>query len=195
MTTSSPRKPLLALVLAVGMAASTALVAPAAHAATTPASAAVHHVAAGSMAAIAASSATAPLVKNTRHLAMDLELVSLINAARAKAGRTPVAVSTGIEKTASYWSTQMITGKTGGLAHNPKFAQMIRAGEKRAVRAFGENVAGFTPRAYTAADIFALYMRSPGHRANILNPAFRYVGVVTVHGPGPFAYNTINFGG
>lgn len=136
------------------------------------------------------------VIRAVRQATMDQQMVAEVNRERVRAGVAPLVVSTGVTTTASYWSSQMVAGKTGGqLQHNPNFVTMILAHEKHRIRAFGENVAAFTAGAYSAADIVGMYMASPGHRANILNPRYRYVGIVTVQkGPGT-AFNTMNFAG
>jgi|SRR5215207_6165569 len=42
---------------------------------------------------------------------------------------------------------------------------------------YGENIAWGTGNLATAGEIHAAWMRSPGHRANILRPQFREIGI------------------
>lgn len=156
-------------------------------------------VTAPAAAAAPASSPSAAVVttslKPARQVIFDQQLVTYVNQARASAGLRPLVASTGLARTASYWSVQMIRGNTGGtLAHNPDLRQMVLTNLKTQLVTWGENVASFSG-GYTARDIFNLYMSSPGHRANILNPRYRYIGAVTVAGGAPTAFNTMNFAG
>lgn len=128
----------------------------------------------------------------------DAAFLTLINAARAEAGVRPLVLSAGLAEIAGYWTTEMATGGTGfALAHNPDLTAMVGALRPRPT-AWGENVAYFYVEYHSAKQVFASYMGSPGHRANILNPAYRSLGVVTVCAPaGGHAgtcFNTMDFG-
>ena len=89
----------------------------------------------------------------------------------------------------------MASGATGGaLQHNPDLkAQLPRYGAASAT-AWAENVASWSPAgSYSAQAIFNSYMASPGHRANIMNSSYRYVGVASVANGAGGAFNTQNF--
>jgi uncharacterized protein YkwD len=62
------------------------------------------------------------------------------------------------------------------------------------VSTFGENIATFTTGQFSAYAMLKAYLASPGHRANILNPDYRYVGIVTRYGS-TNSFNTMNFAG
>lgn len=156
-----------------------------------PAAAAAPAAPVANVAAVVTTSALKP----ARQLTFDQQLVGYVNQARANAGLHPLVVASGLARTASYWSVQMIRGTTGGLlAHNPDLRQMVLTNIKTQILTWGENVASFSG-GFTARQIFNMYMASPGHRANILNPRYRYIGAVTVAGGSPSAFNTMNFAG
>lgn len=49
---------------------------------------------------------------------------------------------------------------------------------------FGENLFAGSWRRVTARDVVSAWLRSPGHRANVLRPNFRHVGVAPVQAAG-----------
>jgi uncharacterized protein YkwD len=59
---------------------------------------------------------------------------------------------------------------------------------------YDENV-GYVRTGSRAAALFRAYMNSPEHRANILDPHARYVGVWSKRSSDGFRYNTIDFVG
>ena len=61
-----------------------------------------------------------------------------------------------------------------GMADRIKRAGYLRAGRAWSL---GENIAWGTDDLGTAAEIHNAWMNSAGHRANLLNPRFRHVGV------------------
>ena len=58
----------------------------------------------------------------------------------------------------------------------------------------GENV-GYTSAGIDDAQLNTLFMNSPGHRANILNPNFHFVGTAWVVAPNGYGYISEEFGG
>ena len=60
--------------------------------------------------------------------------------------------------------------------------------------AWAENVASWSPgTGRDAASVFGLYMNSPGHKVNILNPILLFVGIGTVINGANVGFNTQNF--
>lgn len=97
--------------------------------------------------------------------------VCRINAARVAHGRAPVQVTPGLRTIARDWSGFMAA--VGRLDHNPRLVEQITGGVTSSWDGIAENVAyGDGPNQTHAA-----FMGSPGHRANILDPAWEYVGV------------------
>lgn len=85
-----------------------------------------------------------------------------------------------IDVVARSWSMTM--ARTGRFVHNPRYSQQYPGGWTRAA----ENVAaGYR----TGNAMFDGWMRSPGHRANILHPEFTDIGIGFVTG-GSSAYST-----
>lgn len=100
-------------------------------------------------------------------------LAGRINAERAAAGLAAVSVRADIAEIAMGQSVAMAS--RADLWHNDAyFAAGTRA--RLGARALGENVA------YNGSieDAHLRLMASPGHRANILNPAFDAVGIAVV---------------
>jgi uncharacterized protein YkwD len=102
------------------------------------------------------------------------QMLDLINNARAQAGVQPLKLSSTLNRSAAWLSTYVAT--TGIFDH---FADG-RSPSQRAKdcgypgTGAGENLAmGYG----TPADIFALWMGSPGHRANILLAGYTVVGI------------------
>ncbi|MDI3538297.1 MAG: hypothetical protein PWP12_504 [Bacillota bacterium] len=112
----------------------------------------------------------------------EARMVELVNQERVKAGLKPLVVDMRLVETARAKSRDMIEGSYFG--HNSPvlgspFEQMRRSGIS--YHYAGENLAG----APTVEQAHAALMKSPGHRANILNPNFTRIGVGIADG-GPY---------
>jgi serine protease len=110
------------------------------------------------------------------------EMLSRINAERAKAGAGPLAVEDRLTRAAQGWSQYM-----SDHAYFSHFApdgsgpgQRITAAGY-AWRTYGENIAWGQPDVGSVMDA---WLHSPGHRANILNPNFKEVGLGLAQGAG-----------
>ncbi len=125
----------------------------------------------------------------------DQQLLGLLNGARAGAGASPLTAAPGLRSLALRWSDSMASGATGGvLQHNPDYQAQLSSYGAASATAWAENVASWSPAgSYSAQAIFNGYMASPGHRANILNPSYRYVGVASVANSAGGAFNTQDF--
>lgn len=102
-------------------------------------------------------------------------IVQLVNAERSKVGCSPVTLNAVLTKAAQAHSEDMATHQnmshTGSDGSAPG-DRITRAGY--AWSTYGENVAyGYT----TPEQVTSGWMSSPGHKANILNCAFKEVGV------------------
>jgi uncharacterized protein YkwD len=97
-------------------------------------------------------------------------IVVLVNARRAAAGLRPLAVSPCATRFAAPWSLHMAA--TGTLVHQ-SLAPMLGC----PARAAGENIAYGN---VSPDQMMTMWMNSPGHRANILNPVFTRIGVGAV---------------
>lgn len=100
------------------------------------------------------------------------KLLTKINNARASHGLRPVRLSGDLSTTARRHSRQMATSTT--LFHTPSFATIC------CWSAIAENVG----MDYSVRGLHRAFMRSPAHRANVLDPRMRVVGVGIVSSGG-----------
>jgi uncharacterized protein YkwD len=105
----------------------------------------------------------------------DAHLLAHSNAARTTKHAHDYAMRHKLWVIAHRWAKHM--AKTGVLAHNPRLSRQISK-VCPSWHNIGENVGMVTG---TDADtLFQAYMRSPEHRANILDRHYRQVGIATV---------------
>lgn len=125
-------------------------------------------------AALVVLCAVAPVSATAASAAPVDTIYSLVNQARAAAGLRGLLHNESMDAVAAAWANQM--GAAGALSHNPQFSAQIPAGWSRA----GENVGEGYP---TPQAMFDGWMRSPGHRANILGD-YTDIGIafVTLNG-------------
>ncbi len=110
------------------------------------------------------------------------EVIALTNIERSKVHAPPLKRRDELSKAASWLAEDM--------AVNNYFAHVDRLGRHSADRLpvfgyanfsmMGENICSGQP---TPAEALASWMKSPGHRANLLNPDFREIGVACIHAP------------
>lgn len=100
----------------------------------------------------------------------EARFVELLNETRAAAGLPPLEVHAELAGLARGWTEEMRSA--GGISH----ADPISAGLDAAWLKLGENV-GTGPDVAAVMDAF---IDSPGHYANIVDPAFTHVGVAVV---------------
>ena len=109
----------------------------------------------------------------------ETQMLALVNRARAENGLEPVEVDPTIRDVARAYSTTMF--QQGFFAHVDQNGatpfDRMRAGGAT-FRAAGENLA-LAPTVQIAHDGL---MNSPGHRANILNPRYRRIGIGVADG-------------
>ena len=121
------------------------------------------------------------------------QVVQLVNAQRAKVGCRALVSDARLARAAQAHSVDM--AKRRYFSHTSldgrTFVQRIRAQGYTGSR-LGENIAaGYR----TPSTVMAAWMKSPGHKANILNCSFRAIGVGYATG-GPYGtYWTQDFGG
>lgn len=166
------RRGLLALALAAGLTLGSVATAPSAAAGTRV-------------------GATNPRIAG-QHANFDAQMIGYINQARTAHGVPALREASGLTILSAWWSKKMFDGATGGnLQHNPTaWTDVTKYGASNR-RAWGENVAKL-PKGTTAKALFDAYMASPGHRANILNPKYHYIGMATI-GDTAWHYNTTEF--
>jgi uncharacterized protein YkwD len=112
----------------------------------------------------------------------EARFVELVNAARARAGVAPLTVDDELTGLARDWAAQMAAA--GAISH----AKPISAGVAQDWQKLGENV-GKGPSVDPIMDAF---IASPGHYANLMDPAFSRIGVGVVWANGVL-YTTHRF--
>jgi uncharacterized protein YkwD len=121
------------------------------------------------------------------------QVLTLVNAERAKAGCGSLVTSAALQQAAQ--------GHSADMAANDYFSHTSQDGRTFADRiraagytggAIAENIAAGQA---TAGAVMTSWMNSPGHRANILNCAYRYLGVGYAKGGTYGTYWTQDFGG
>lgn len=123
----------------------------------------------------ATATPAAPVAAVSTKATFSKQIVALVNKERAAAGLSPVSGLDSLHKVASAKATDMRANNyfshTSPTYGSP-FDMMAAFGVT--YRAAGENIAmgQKTPEAVMTA-----WMNSPGHRANILNANFNYIGV------------------
>jgi uncharacterized protein YkwD len=141
-----------------------------------------------------ATPANAASVNGVHLNAHEAGMVYYVNQARRANGLAPVRVTAGTTDVARRWAQKMASRRT--MSHNPSFGSQVgKAGSPRWTRVT-ENV-GYAS-ACNAKQLFTAYMKSPGHRKNILDRKVRFVGMGSVDKKDPkwgcgVMYNTMNF--
>lgn len=127
------------------------------------------------------------VVDGVRLNAVEARLVALMNQARTSRGIPRLVVVPGATDVARRWAAVQLARQT--LMHNPDYKNQIAAAGSAGWRTMGENVG-------VSGDVdslFQAYMDSPGHRANILNRAYRFLGIGWVEAANSRGYNTQSF--
>ncbi|KOX05981.1 CAP domain-containing protein [Streptomyces sp. NRRL B-3648] len=117
----------------------------------------------------------------SREAAVAAEVLKLVNEERAKAGRSPLAANSSLTRLAESFSDDMAA--RGFFDHTDPDGRTPwdRAASAGITELGGENIARGQA---DAAAVMQSWMNSPGHRANILNPDFKTLGVGVHFGPG-----------
>jgi uncharacterized protein YkwD len=105
-------------------------------------------------------------------------LLAAMNQTRAAYGLAPLRVDSRLERAARGHSRDML--RRGYFAHGNFRGRLIRAGARGP--AIGENLAWGTGSRATPQGVVAAWLASPRHRANLLRPGFRRVGLGLVVG-------------
>lgn len=101
----------------------------------------------------------------------------LVNRERVSRGLRPVRRDPRLARSATAKTVSML--RCDDFSHTPcgtPFSTTFRRA-RYAGRSYGENIAWGTGRLGTPAAIIRAWMRSPGHRRNILGAAWRHIGV------------------
>jgi uncharacterized protein YkwD len=108
----------------------------------------------------------------------------LVNWARAQDGRPRLAPSPGLRKAAILKGHGVAS--CGHFSHTPcnsGVTDAVRASGYR-YSAFGENMFVGVSKRVTPRDVVTAWLRSPSHRANMLQPGFRELGLAGVRAGG-----------
>jgi uncharacterized protein YkwD len=119
----------------------------------------------------AISSRTAAPSATNASDAYEARILVLLNAERAAAHLSPLAASNCADGFAENWAPQI--QRDGALSHQ-SLSPILSACHASTA---GENVAYGN---VTADEMMAMWMKSPGHRANILNTRYTAVGIGAV---------------
>ncbi|MFQ4137054.1 CAP domain-containing protein [Nodosilinea sp. PGN35] len=116
----------------------------------------------------------APAVAQTNG-AIAQELLRLVNVERQRVNAPPLVLNEQLTAAAQRHAQDMATSRR--MSHTGSDGSTMRSridATQYSWSTIGENVAMGQP---TAAAVMNAWMNSPGHRQNILNPAFRELGV------------------
>lgn len=134
--------------------------------------------------------------KKPAHLSpFSARLVAVMNQARKAHGLKPLQAVESIGKVASGWSAQIASQDE--LSHNPRLAaqiQRIFPNWRRIEENVGAMGGGSARSAADGQRLAEAYLDSPVHRANILDPHVRWIGVANAMGSDTI-WNTIDFVG
>lgn len=117
--------------------------------------------------AVPASAATTSACSTTTLAQAQSRILGEVNAARTTAKLGKVSANAAMNTVATNWSKKMASANA--MSHNPSYSTQIPAGWRSA----GENVAV----GYAVSQVSAAWMKSPGHRANILRSSFTHIGI------------------
>jgi uncharacterized protein YkwD len=125
-----------------------------------------------SMAGAADAASTATLTRS------ESSLLTVMNEVRIDNGLRPLRADWRLERAARAHSSRML--RTGTFAHGAFNARIRRTGVH--AKRFGENLAWGQGRLGAARTILRMWLASPEHRANLLHPGYRIVGVGALRG-------------
>jgi len=110
-----------------------------------------------------------------------LEVLGAVNASRARVGARPLGIDPGLLTAARRYSNELsqrgVISHTSMAPNGRTFRQRIAAAGARA-RLAGENLARLTSAPETLPEnVVDAWLRSPGHRRNLLDPSFTRTGI------------------
>jgi uncharacterized protein YkwD len=124
------------------------------------------------LAGAAHAASTATLTRSESSLLTAMNEVRLLN------GLRPLRADWRLERVARAHSSRML--RTGTFAHGAFNARIRRTGVRE--QRVGENLAWGQGRLSAARSILQMWLASPAHRANLLHPGYRIVGVGALRG-------------
>jgi uncharacterized protein YkwD len=117
----------------------------------------------------------------TRSSALVAAVVREVNELRVERGLRPLAISGELKRAADTHSQDLL--EAGVFTHDSPdgtpFSERLQRyyPQRSRVWTVGENLLMSGPVEPSSADVIAAWMKSPGHRANLLNPRWRELGV------------------
>ena len=152
--------------------------------------------AAAALAAVPASGA--PTASAATLVTLDTAVLAQLNRIRAQHDLAPLRLDAGLDEAATAHTSEMLAD--GYFSHDSAdgspFSKRVRRYYSPAGRSFwsaGENLLWSTG-SLDAARAVAMWMSSPGHRANILSPQWRDIGIAALaetDAPGAFGGATV----
>lgn len=133
--------------------------------------------------AIVSTLGIAPASASADTVSDEQAFVAKINEARAREGVAPLAVRDDMTGIARNWATQM--AESDNLSHNPNLAGQAPEGWRKV----GENVG----EGQEVDSLEAAFEASPHHYANMIDPAYNYIGVGVVMAADGTMWVTENF--
>lgn len=130
------------------------------------------------LALASALAVVAPALAATHRHAQSETLLAAVNAARASYGLQPLHADTTLARAARSHSLSMLRGDY--FAHGDFRDRMLSFHVRGPV--VGENLAWGSGPYGQARTIVEEWLRSPEHRANLLRPGFRRIGIGTTRG-------------
>ncbi len=121
--------------------------------------------------------AAAPSALGARHSSAQASLLQAMNAARATHGLRPLRLDAGLNHAAGAHSAEMLRGNT--FSHGDFAGRMAAF---HVAGSLGENLAWGSGSTGSARSVVRMWLASPTHRANLLRPAFRRLGLGLAHG-------------
>jgi uncharacterized protein YkwD len=134
------------------------------------------------------AAASEQTVDSVRLNGYEAALAAKINDVRRSAGLRALVVVPGATDVARRWAWHLARAQS--LSHNPNLVSAIQRAGSAAWTEIAENVGEGSSS--DPASLFNAYMASPPHKANILDPQARYLGVGVVERSG-LAWNTLDF--
>jgi len=128
--------------------------------------------------ALAPGTLASGLVSQRQLSGQEQELLRSINQARAMHGFRPLRLATPLQRAARSHANAML--RTGNFTHGDWYRRLRRHGVRG--RTVGETIAWVAGIDGTADAIVQMWLASPPHRATMLRPGFRYVGVGVASG-------------
>jgi uncharacterized protein YkwD len=124
------------------------------------------------LAAVFAAILLVPTAGAARTASQEATLLQVVNATRKAHGLRPLRADSHLRTAARSWS--------GTLLHSNVFTHGDFAGRMKSFHVYGlagENLAWGSGSYAGARSVVAMWLASPGHRANLLKPAYRRIGI------------------